>query len=137
MLMAKYTYPAIFTQEESGVYSINFPDFEACFTQGDDLQNGLEMANDVLCLVLYDSEERSGDIPTPSNPLDIKVDKNSFISLVSCDTLEYRKFYDNKAIKKTLTVPAWLNTMAEREGVNFSQLLQSALKETLHINRIK
>jgi len=48
--------------------------------------------------------------------------------------LEYRKYYDNKAVKKTLTVPVWLNAMAEREGVNFSQVLQSALKDTLHID---
>jgi len=52
--MAKYAYPAIFTQEDNGMYSIKFPDFEACFTQGDNLQDGLEMANDVLCLTLYD-----------------------------------------------------------------------------------
>ena len=132
--MAKYAYPAIFTQEDNGMYSINFPDFESCFTQGDNLQDGLEMANDVLCLTLYDLEESNGEIPASSNPLNISVDKNSFVTLVSCDTLEYRKYYDNKAVKKTLTVPAWLNAMAEREGVNFSQVLQSALKDTLHID---
>lgn len=131
--MAKYAYPAVFTKEDNGMYSINFPDFEACFTQGDNWQDGIDMANDVLCLTLYDLEENKGDIPTPSNPLDIKVDKNSFVTLVSCDTLQYRKYYDNKAVKKTLTVPAWLNTIAEREGVNFSQVLQSALKDKLHI----
>lgn len=132
--MAKYAYPAIFTQEDNGMYSINFPDFEACFTQGDNLQDGLDMANDVLCLTLYDLEENKGEIPTPSNPLNITVGKNEFVTLVSCDTLQYRKYYDNKAVKKTLTVPSWLNTIAEREGVNFSQVLQSALKETLHID---
>lgn len=132
--MAKYAYPAIFTQEENGMYSISFPDFEACFTQGDDLLDGLDMANDVLCLTLYDLEENNGEIPTPSNPLAIIVEKNSFVTLVGCDTLMYRKYYDNKAVKKTLTVPAWLNTIAEREGVNFSQVLQSALKDTLHID---
>ena len=132
--MAKYAYPAIFTQEDNGMYSIKFPDFEACFTQGDNLQDGLEMANDVLCLTLYDQEESNGEIPASSNPLNITVDKNEFVTLVSCDTLEYRKYYDNKAVKKTLTVPVWLNAMAEREGVNFSQVLQSALKDTLHID---
>ncbi len=131
--MAKYAYPAIFTHEDSGMYSINFPDFEACFTQGDNLQDGLDMANDVLCLTLYDLEESKGEIPKPSNPLEVRVDKNEFVTLVSCDTLEYRRYHDNKAVKKTLTVPAWLNAIAEREGINFSQVLQSALKEMLHI----
>ncbi len=131
--MAKYAYPAIFTQEDSGMYSINFPDFKACFTQGDNLQDGLDMANDVLCLTLYDLEESNSKIPMPSNPLEITVDKNEFVTLVSCDTLVYRRYYDNKAVKKTLTVPAWLNAIAEREGINFSQTLQNALKEKLNI----
>ena len=52
---------------------------------------------------------------------------------MSCDTIEYRKFYDNRAIKKTLTIPAWLNTLAERQGINFSLTLQSALKQALEI----
>ncbi|OZV12379.1 HicB family protein [Tissierella sp. P1] len=131
--MAKYVYPAIFSKEENGLYSIVFPDFEACFTQGDDIQDGLFMANDVLCLTLYDMEENKKEIPTPSDPLKIKVENNEFVTLVSCDTLEYRKFYDNKAVKKTLTIPSWLNTMAEREEINFSQLLQEALKDRLQI----
>jgi antitoxin HicB len=131
--MAKYVYPAIFSKEENGLYSIVFPDFEACFTQGDDIQDGLFMANDVLCLTLYDMEENKKEIPTPSDPLKIKVENNEFVTLVSCDTLEYRKFYDNKAVKKTLTIPSWLNTMAEREGINFSQLLQESLKDRLQL----
>lgn len=131
--MAKYVYPAIFTKENSGQYYIVFPDFEACFTQGDDMQDGLFMANDVLCLTLYGMEENGESIPVPSDPLKIKAGDNEFITLVSCDTLEYRKFYDNKAVKKTLTIPAWLNTQAEKAGVNFSQVLQDALKERLKV----
>ncbi|MSU03103.1 type II toxin-antitoxin system HicB family antitoxin [Tissierella pigra] len=131
--MAKYVYPAIFSKEENGLYSIVFPDFEACFTQGDDIQEGLFMANDVLCLTLYDMEENKEDIPVPSDPLQIKANENEFVTLVSCDTMEYRKFYDNKAVKKTLTIPSWLNTMAEREGVNFSQVLQESLKDRLQL----
>ena len=55
--MAKYIYPAIFTKEDEGGYSIKFPDLEGCYTQGEDIQDGLEMANDVLCFTLYDLEE--------------------------------------------------------------------------------
>ena len=131
--MAKYVFPAIFTKEIEGGYSIHFPDVEGCYTQGEDIQDGLIMANAALCLMLYDLEERQAAIPTPSDPLDLKLDDNSFVSLVNCDTMEYRRFYENKAVKKTLTIPAWLNTMAEKEGVNFSQVLQNALKEQLHV----
>lgn len=91
------------------------------------------MANDVLCLTLYNLEENKEAVPNPSDPMKIKVRDNEFVTLVSCDTLEYRKFYDNKAVKKTLTIPAWLNAMAEREDINFSQVLQEALKERLKI----
>ena len=131
--MAKYLYPAIFTPEEGGGFSITFPDIKSCYTQGDDLQDAYEMAADVLCLTLYGLEEEKAVIPPASDPKDIKAPANSFVSLVGADTLEYRKFYDNKAVKKTLTVPSWLNTMAEREDINFSQVLQEALKERLKV----
>lgn len=130
--MAKYIYPAIFTKEADG-YTIHFPDLENCFTQGDDLLDAYEMANDVLCLTLYNLEEEKKPIPRASEISAFKTKENEFVSLVTCDTLEYRKIYDNKAIKKTLTIPSWLNTLAERQGVNFSQLLQSALKAELNI----
>jgi len=131
--MAKYVFPAVFTKEESGHYSINFPDLKNCYTQGDNLQDAYDMASDVLCLCLYHMEEKGEPIPAPSNPEDIKVN-DGFVALIGVDTLEYRKFYDNKAVKKTLSIPQWLNTIAEREGINFSNVLQTALKEKLGIN---
>lgn len=131
--MAKYAYPAIFTPEENGQFSVNFPDVPSCYTDGSGLTDALEMANDVLCLRLYDIEESGEDIPEPTPIKDIKVndDKGEFVSLVACDTIEYRKFCDNKAVKKTLTIPNWLNTIAERSNINFSQVLQEALSEKL------
>ena len=134
--MAKYAYPAVFTPEENGSYSVNFPDVPSCYTDGNNLADALEMANDVLCLRLYDIEENKETIPLPTPIRDIKADesKGEFVSMVACDTVEYRKFYDNKAVKKTLTIPNWLNTMAERSNVNFSQVLQEALTEKLGLN---
>ena len=130
--MAKYVYPAVFTEEESG-YSINFPDLENCFTSAETLGEGIKMANDVLCLMLYEMEESGEAIPAASSIHDIPVQKNEFVNFIACDTLEYRKFFDNKAVKKTLTIPSWLNDMAERAGVNFSATLQAALKQQLDI----
>ncbi len=60
-------------------------------------------------------------------------EQGELVTLVMCDTIEYRRYYDNKAVKKTLTIPAWLNTMAERAGLNFSQVLQNGLKNELHV----
>lgn len=130
--MAKYVYPAIFTPEPEG-YSIRFPDLESCYTSAPTLEEGMEMAADVLCLTLYGLEEEGRQIPTASDPRSVKTEGEAFVSLIRCDTIEYRRFYDNKAVKKTLTIPAWLNTMAERSGINFSMTLQKALKSELNI----
>ncbi|MFZ3372705.1 MAG: type II toxin-antitoxin system HicB family antitoxin [Desulfitobacteriaceae bacterium] len=94
------------TLESNGAYSINFPDIKECYTQADNLQDAYDMAEDVLCLRLYDLEESQSYIPVSSNPANIIADIESFVTLFSVDTLEYRKFYDNKAIKKTLTIPS-------------------------------
>lgn len=131
--MAKYIYPAIFTQENNNGYSVHFPDLESCYTQGDDLQDAMEMAQDILCLTLYNLEKDNKDIPAPSTPTEISVCENSFISLIIADTLEYRKFYDNKAVKKTLTIPNWLNELAIQNNINFSNVLQNALMEEMHL----
>ena len=91
----KYAFPAVFTKEDNG-YSVMFPDVPSCYTDGDTLAEAIENANDVLCLRLYDIEEASESIPVPSEINDVKVKKGQFVSLIACDTLEYRKFYDNK-----------------------------------------
>lgn len=128
----KYAYPAIFTPEDNG-FSIRFPDLDGCYTSAETLAEGLEMAADVLCLFLYDMEERQVVPPQASDVTAVKTSEGEFTSLVACDTVEYREFYDNRAVKKTLTIPSWLNKMAERQGVNFSLTLQTALKQELNI----
>lgn len=130
--MANYVYPAVFTKEECG-YSIRFPDFEACYTSAENTVEGLEMANDVLCLTLYDMEQRGAEIPAPSEVNEVPHGETEFVTLVACDTDWYRRYYDSKAVKKTLSIPSWLNTLAEQNALNFSQVLQEALKEKLHI----
>ena len=128
----KYAYPAVFTPECGG-YSVNFPDIPSCYTEGDTLAQAIENAADVLCLRLYDMEEAEETICAPSAIEAVNKSGNEFVSIVACDTLEYRKFYDKKSVKKTLTIPNWLNVMAEREEVNFSAVLQEALMEKLHL----
>ena len=130
--MAQYVYPAVFTEEDCG-YSINFPDLENCFTSAETLGEGIKMANDVLCLTLYEMEQAGKPIPAPSSIRDIRVNDHEFVNLIACDTVECRKFFDNRAVKKTLSIPSWLNDMAERADVNFSATLQAALKQQLHI----
>ncbi len=83
--MSIYIYPAIFTKEEKG-YSINFPDIESCYTMGEDLKDGLEMAEDVLSLMLSIYEKEGKTIPKPSPIEGIKLDENQRIHLIKCDT---------------------------------------------------
>lgn len=130
----KYLFPAIFTPEKKDMYSVRFPDIEGCYTCGDSLSDAVNMAEDVLCLMLYDMENSNIDIPEPSNMNDIKHDSNEFVSLIKCDTEFYRKFYKNKVIKKTLTIPEWMNIAGTERGLNFSQVLQEALREKLGLN---
>lgn len=132
--MSKYIYPAIFTEESGGGYSIAFPDIPGCYTQGEDMNDGMEMADDILCLRLYDMKKNGETIPAPSDIRTLKTEENQFATLVSCDTLEYKKFYEKKAVKKTLSIPSWLNEMAEAQHINFSAVLQSALKDKLNVN---
>ncbi len=132
--MAKYIYPAIFHEEDTGGYFVNFPDITGCSTQGTTLSEAVAMAEDALNLMLYTLEEKDLPINKPSDIRSLSLEKNEFTTLISCDTLEYRKFFDNKSVKKTLTIPSWLNTMSERAELNFSSVLQEALKSKLNIS---
>ncbi len=129
----KYAYTAVFTPEENGMYSVNFPDLQGCYTSGDDITDAIYMAQDVLCLSLYDLEQDKKPIPKASSPQDVVVTDEQFISVVAVDTEAYRRYYENKSVKKTLTLPMWLNERAERANINFSGTLQEALKARLHI----
>jgi len=131
--MSKYVYPAIFEKEEDGKYSVSFPDIKNCFTGGDDMADAIEMAIDVLCLTLYDMEQEKKEIPPPSNIKTINVGSDDIVSLIRCDTEFYRRFYETKSVKKTLTIPMWLNERAESENINFSATLQKALKQELQL----
>ena len=104
--MAKYAFPAIFTPEDEGGFSIRFPDIECCYTSAETLVEGMDNANDVLTLMLYDMEETDQAIPEASDIKDIKTDGKAFSTLIYCDTIEYRKLFNSKAVKKTLSIPA-------------------------------
>ena len=126
--MRKYHYPALFLSETDG-FSISFPDLPGCHTQGNDLEEAFEMAEDALTLYLYQLEEMGDRLPTAS--VIKETPENSVVYVISADTMAYREQFDNTAVKKTLTIPSWMNKAAEKQGVNFSQLLQTALKDQL------
>lgn len=131
--MAKYIYPAVFTPEADGKFSICFPDIENCFTCGDNLEDGISMAGDVLSLMLTHLEDNGRKIPSASAINDLATENGAFATYISCDTAAYRRLMNNTAVKKTLTIPSWLNDSAIAAGLNFSQVLQDALKQQLNI----
>lgn len=131
--MAKYAYPAVFTPERGGGYSVYFPDIEGCYTQGDDMADAIFMAEDALELMLYEYEEGNKEMPKASDLQKIKSNEGEIVSYVSADTLKYRKRFNNKAVKKNLSIPEWMNEAAMRENINFSQVLQDALVQRLNL----
>ena len=104
--MAKYIYPAIFTPEANGQFSICFPDIENCFTCGDSLEDGINMAEDVLSLMLTHFEDEGRIIPNASAINDLTTENNAFATYITCDTTAYRRLMNNTAVKKTLTIPS-------------------------------
>ena len=131
----KYAYPAIFKLEPGteSTYNVSFPDLPGTYTFGVSLVDAIEMAQDALCLTLYDMEQEKESIPPPTQPTDIKLTGDDFVTVISTDTDYYHRFYSNKLVKKTLNIPMWLNEKAIQANVNFSNILQEALKSHLHI----
>jgi len=101
-------------------------------TEGKNLLDAIEMARDAISLWIVSNEDRNKNIPIPSKTID-KEDSNDIITFVDVDTESYRRELDNKTVRKNLTIPSWLNEKAEKQGLNFSGILQKALKRELGI----
>ena len=127
--MKKLFYPAIFHKAEEGGFWVTFPDIPECMTQGDDMQQAYEMAVDALGLAITCREEEKAVIPVASEPCNITTGADEFCAVIEFDMLAYKKRTNSKAIKKTLSIPEWLNEEATSLGLNFSQVLQEALMQ--------
>lgn len=130
--MNKLFYPAVFHKAEDGGFWVSFPDIPECLTQGDDMQQAYEMAVEALGLSLTTMEEDGVEIPTATEPDGIDV-KDGFLVVVEFDMAEYRRKHCSRAVKKTLSIPEWLNEAAMRQNINFSQVLQEALMQKMNM----
>ena len=120
-------FPAIFTFDGK-YYNV---DLKGCSTFGSSIQDAYSMAQDAMGLYL----DNMTNFPNPSLDFsNIPLKENQFVSFISIDMDDYRKKFNKKSIKKTLTIPEWLNYLAEKNDINFSQVLQEALKEKLNID---
>lgn len=120
-----FHYPAVFHQEDNSFW-VEFPDLQGCQTFASTLNEALEYSQEALASYLLTLLEDGNPIPLPSDIKTIEVEQNSFTSLVSCQLNETK---DTKSVKKTLTIPAWLNDRALSLNINFSKVLQDALLE--------
>ena len=135
-------YPTCFFKEDNG-YSVIFPDLNYLATQGDTLEDAVSMAVDCLAGYLYTAKMDNEKFPKASKLSDINIDRlsdelditgtytDAFTNMVSVDVKAYAKEHFDKSVRKTLTIPAWLNTAAQEEGINFSKTLQEALMSKL------
>lgn len=128
----RYIFPAIIRLDD-GIYEVDFPDIYNCFTFGENLEDALDSARDVLELCIYDMEQDNIEIPPPSDIKDIKLSEGESIAWINVWMVPVRDKMENKSIKKTLTIPKWLNDIGVENELNFSQILQSAVKEKLGI----
>lgn len=129
----KYIYPAVFTYEDGYEIAVTFPDLPGCATSGKDDAEALELAKDALGGHLWCMENDQDEIPIPTRFQDVALENNERAVLVEVYMPVVRLSQENKAVNRTVTLPAWLNAAALANKVNFSQLLQAALIEKLGI----
>ena len=132
--MNKLFYPAVFHRAEEGGFWVSFPDFPECFTEGDDMTRAYEMAVEAMGLALVSRKEEGEEIPSPTEIDKVDVEEGT-LAIIEFDMLEYQKKHNSRAVKKTLSIPEWLNEEATAMGVNFSQVLQEALLSKLGIKK--
>lgn len=125
--MNKLFYPAIFHAAEEGGFWITFPDIPECMTQGDDMQHAYEMAVEAVGLAISCRKKEHLEIPVPSDPRMLTTFANEYCVIIEFDMLAYQKRTSSRSVKKTLTIPEWLNKEAIALDINFSQVLQEAM----------
>ena len=131
-----YRYHAIFSYEDDGIH-VTFPDLPGCITFGKDEDEAIRMAREAVSLHMYGMEQDAENIPEPSSlkalARDEKLEDNEVFFLVEAFMPAFREKQNKRFVKKTLSIPYWLNAEAERQGINFSQTLQQAIKQQLNI----
>jgi len=122
-------YPAIFHPNDDETITITFPDLPGCVSEGKGLLNAMYMARDGLALYLDTEEMLNIESAPPSDVADIIVEPGEYVTLIDADPEFYRRRRMNKAIKRTLSIPEWMDTAANQAGLSLSKVLQDALRD--------
>lgn len=128
----RYVYPAVLTYEEGYEIAVTFPDLPGCATSGETDAEAFEMGKEALGLHLWGMEQDGEELPAPSAIKDVETEENEVIALIEVYMPSIRMAQENRSVNRTVTLPAWLNAKALEYGVNFSQVLQDALKNELN-----
>lgn len=133
----RLVYPAIFKpfSDQSGGYVVEFPDLPGCVTEGKNLEQAIEMGIDAASGWILGELEDGEKIPPASSYSEIIAPDGGMVNMLLLDIDSYEERYGEKAVRKNLTIPAWLNTFAEKNNINFSKILQEALFSMAQANK--
>lgn len=129
--MRKFTFLAVLEPDQTGAYSVYFPDLDGCVSYGIDIENAQYMAKEALELHIYGMEKDGEKVPEPVKKIDT-LPAGCIVTAVSILPDMVRDEMDNRRVKTTIALPAYLKERAEQEGINFSRVLETSLKEILH-----
>ena len=134
----KYIYTATFVPNESGTkYYCRVPDLPGCITTGNDIDDAIEMITDAASGWLVVAEDEGNEIPAPTPQHNLDIPENAACSIIRIDTFAYRAATDTRAVRKNVSLPAWMATLAEKRGVNCSQVLQDGLMQLLNASHVR
>ena len=134
----KYIYTATFIPNEDGTkYYCRVPDLPGCITTGSSIDNAIEMITDAASGWLVVAEDEGNEIPAATPQHKLNIPENATRSIIRVDTLAYRAATDTRAVRKNVSLPAWMATLAEKRGVNCSQVLQDGLMQLLNTRHAK
>jgi predicted RNase H-like HicB family nuclease len=129
----KYIYSAVLTPDESGTkYYARVPDLPGCITTGRDLQDAIEQITDAASGWLVVAEDEGIDIPPATPQENITREQGCTFSVIQIDTIAYRALTDTRAVRKNVSLPAWMADLADKKGINCSQVLQEGLRARLN-----
>ena len=121
----EFVYPAIFQANDDGSYTITYPDLPGCISEGKSLENAMSMAQSALAQWIEYLIDKNQEIPQPSPMQSVLVEANEFVNLIHFDNK------DKRAVKRTVSIPKWMDEGASQSGLSLSRVLQDALKERL------
>ncbi len=125
--MAEYVYPALFHPNGDGSFTITYPDLPGCISEGKSLGNAMYMAQSALTQWIEYLSDRKQDIPSASSLKDIETEADEFVNLIRAD------IKDGRAVKRTVSIPKWMDDKVSEAGLSLSRVLQDALKERLNV----